>query len=123
MTGMRRGEVVGLHWDDIDFAAATISLQRSVTCTGYQVHVTRTKTRTSRRPINLDVRSLDVLAKWRARQSQELGGRQAAEVFTTVDGARIHPHLLSQAFDRLRAKAGLPRIRLHDVRHTHATLL
>jgi hypothetical protein len=46
-----------------------------------------------------------------------------AEVFTTVEGVRIHPHLLSQTLDRLVVKAGLRRIRLHDVRHTHATLL
>jgi integrase len=123
MTGMRRGEIIGLQWDDVDFAAGTLSIQRSVTCTGYEVHVTRTKTRTSRRPINLDTRTLRVLADWRAAQRHELGGRQVAEVFTTVEGTRIHPHLLSQTFDRLVAKAGLRRIRLHDVRHTHATLL
>ena len=123
MTGMRRGEVVGLHWNDIDFTDATIALQRSVTCTGYDVHVTRAKTRTSRRPIDLDAHTLEVLAEWRTVQSRELDGRQVVEVFTTAGGARIHPHLLSQAFDRLQAKAGLPRIRLHDVRHTHATLL
>ncbi|HVM15416.1 MAG TPA: tyrosine-type recombinase/integrase [Egibacteraceae bacterium] len=123
MTGMRRGEVVGLHWDDVDFAAARLSVQRSVTCTGYAVHVTRAKTWTSRRPIDLDARTLEVLADWRAAQREELGGHQSVEVFTTVTGVRIHPHLMSQAFDRLQVKAAVPRIRLHDVRHTHATLL
>ena len=76
-----------------------------------------------RRPINLDTLTVGVLADWRAVPRHELGGRQVAEVFTTVEGARIHPHLLSQTFDRLLVKAGLRRIRLHDVRHTHATLL
>ena len=46
-TGMRRGEVLGLRWSDIDFDAQRLSVQRSVTCTGYQVHTTPTKTRTS----------------------------------------------------------------------------
>jgi integrase len=49
MTGMRRGEVLGLRWSDIDLDAATLSIRRSVSCTGYQVHTTPTKTRTSRR--------------------------------------------------------------------------
>jgi len=44
-------------------------------------------------------------------------------MFTTADGRPLHPHVLSQTFTRLIARAGLPRIRLHDLRHTHATLL
>ena len=109
MTGLRRGEIIGLHWADVDFAACALSIQRSVTCTGYEVHVTRTKTRTSRRPINLDTRTLRVLADWRAVQRHDLGGRQVPVVFTTVEGVRIHPHLLSQTFDRLVANAELRR--------------
>jgi integrase len=53
MTGMRRGEVLGLRWPDIDLDTATLSIRRSVSCTGYQVHTTPTKTRTSRRAVDL----------------------------------------------------------------------
>lgn len=72
-TGMRRGEVLGLRWSDLDLAAQRLSLQRSVTCTGYQVHTTPTKTRTSRRTIDLDATTVGVLVDWRAAQARELG--------------------------------------------------
>lgn len=123
-TGMRRGEVVGLRWNDIDFDARRLSLQRSVTCTGYRVHTTPTKTRTSRRPIDLDATTIEVLVDWRAAQARELGGDDRDRVvFTRQNGQPIHPHVLSQTFERVLTAAGLPRIRLHDLRHTHATLL
>jgi integrase len=111
------------RWIDIDFAGEAISIQRSVTCTGYEVHITPAKTRTSRRLIDLDARTLEVLSEWRHVQAGELGLREPAEVFTRITGEPVHPHVLSQTFERLQAKAGLLRIRLHDLRHTHATLL
>ena len=124
MTGMRRGEVLGLRWSDIDLEAERLSVQRSVTCTGYQVHTTPTKTRTSRRPVDLDQRTVGVLTEWRAVQAAELSGDTGAGVvFTRANGQPVHPHVLSQTFERVQANAGLPRIRLHDLRHTHATLL
>lgn len=124
MTGMRRGEVLGLRWSDIDVPGERLSLQRSVTCTSYKVHTTPTKTRTSRRPIDLDQRTIGVLAEWRAAQAEELGGEQRdGVVFTRENGRPVHPHVLSQTFERLHTKAGLPKVRLHDLRHTHATLL
>ena len=56
--------------------------------------------------------------------STELGGEdRAGVVFTRANGRPVHPHVLSQTFERVRVRAGLPRIRLHDLRHTHATLL
>jgi len=124
MTGMRRGETLGLRWSDIDLDADRLSLQRSVTCTGYRVHTTPTKTRTSRRTIDLDTGTVGVLAEWRATQGAELGGHARDRVvFTRPHGEPVHPHVLSQTFERVLTAAGLPRIRLHDLRHTHATLL
>lgn len=124
MTGMRRGEVVGLHWSDVDLARAQLSVRRSVACTGYQLHTTPTKTRTSRRVIDLDAKTVVVLTEWQATQRRELGERGGTLlVFTRATGQLLHPHVLSQTFGRLQVKAGLPPIRLHDLRHTHATLL
>jgi integrase len=121
---MRRGEVLGLRWSDIDLDAATLSIRRSVSCTGYQVHTTPTKTRTSRRAIDLDQRTVAVLRDWRHHQLAELGtvGADGA-VFTRPDGHPVHPHALSQTVSRLQLAASVPAIRLHDLRHTHATLM
>ena len=123
MTGMRRGEVIALRWSDVDIDACRLSVRRSATCTGYRVHVTPTKTPTSRRTIDVDEGTVAVLVQWRAVQAAELTSDGAPHVFTDNSGRMLHPHLLSQTFERLQVRAGLPRIRLHDLRHTHATLL
>jgi len=126
MTGMRRNEVLGLKWGDIDFKKQTISLNRGLVAIGYEVHQTRGKTRNARRPIDLDTTTLSVLAGWKALQAAELaavGIDDDGWVFTDGDGQPIHPHALSQVFERIARRAGVPVIRLHDLRHTHGTLL
>jgi integrase len=84
----------------------------------YELHESRGKTRTARRTIDLDERMVDVLGTNRAPDSDG-----EAYVFCHKDGSPIHPQVLSDAFKRLVTQSGLPRIRLHDLRHTHATLL
>jgi integrase len=127
MTGMRRSEVLGLKWDDVDFTKHRLGLNRGLVAIGYDLHQTRGKTRTSRRSIDLDTTTLDVLKGWRAFQHATLAavGLQPDDnwVFTDGDGDPIHPHALSQAFERIARQAGVPVIRLHDLRHTHGSLL
>jgi integrase len=124
MTGMPRGEVLGLRWADIDLDASALSIRRWVSCTGYQVHTTPAKTRTSRRSVDLDASTVAVLSDWRICQRNELGPLTSeGTVFTRLDGRPVHPHALSQTLERLQRAAGLPTIRLHDLRHTHATLM
>jgi integrase len=126
MTGMRRNEVLGLKWDDIDFQRKTISLNRGLVAVGYELHQTRGKTRNARRPIDLDDTTLTVLAGWKALRAAEfaaVGVDSDGWVFTDGDGEPIHPHALSQTFERIAQRAGVPIIRLDDLRHTHGTLL
>jgi len=126
-TGMRRGELLGLRWGDVDLDAARLSVHRSLISVGYQLHESRGKTRTSRRCIDLDERTVQVLTDWR-QQHIEVRSRPDSPheddyVFPGPNGAPTHPQLFSDAFKRLVRRSALPRIRLHDLRHTHATLL
>ncbi len=127
-TGMRRGEVLGLRWDDVDLDAARISVRHAVLNVAYELVVADVKTRASRRTIDLDPRTVAVMRAWRKAQLEErvaLGDRpdDAGIVFAALGGGPTHPDLFSQTFDRHVAKSTLPRIRLHDLRHTHASIL
>ena len=127
MTGMRRSEVLGLKWPDIDVKKKRLHLNRGLVAVGYELHQTRGKTKTARRSIALDDTTLTVLAGWQAFQSAEFAAVGIADdeqwVFTNGDGAPIHPHALYQAFQRIVTNAGVPTMRFHDLRHTHGSLL
>jgi integrase len=100
---------------------------RSLVSVGYAFHETRGKSRTARRPINLDPKTVEILHSWRQRRQDEDPQFDRDDpdghVFARPDGAPTHPQLLSDAFKKLVHRSGLPRIRFHDLRHTHATLL
>lgn len=125
-TGMRRNELVGLRWDDFDAAKATLSINRGLVAVGYDVHETRGKTRNARRRIDLDPTTIGVITAWhdwQRTEQQAVGIESAGWMFTDGDGLPIHPHAISQTFERIARRASVPVIRLHDVRHTHGTLL
>jgi integrase len=124
-TGMRRSELLGLKWGDIDLDKATVSINRGLVAIGYELTESRGKTANSRRSIDLDPTTVDLLTAWRTWTAveQRIAGIEAEHVFTTADGGPVHPHSISQAFERVARNAGLPVIRFHDLRHTHATLL
>ena len=75
--------------------------------------------------IDLDAPTVAVLDAWHQQRTRESATELIPDdsVFASPDGRPVHPHLLSQAFDRLVGRACVPRIRLHDLRHTHATLM
>lgn len=90
------------------------------------MHETRGKTRNAPRPIDLDPTTVGMLRAWRSWQHAEqpaVGIDGDGWLFTDADGQPVHPHAISQAFERLARRACVPVIRLHDVRHPHATLL
>jgi integrase len=126
-TGMRRGEVLGVRWVDIDLDLARVAVRQTLVLAGRQVVVSEPKTSRGRRSIALDPRTVAALRAWKAAQAAERlawgpSWVDSGLVFTREDGTPIHPEWLSDAFEwRVRA-AGLPRLRFHDLRHTHASL-
>lgn len=126
-TGMRRGEVAGLRWTDVDLDVARLSIRQARLSIRYEIEVEEPKSARSRRSIALDVETVQVLRAWRAAQLRERlewgpAWTDSGLVFTREDGVGLHPDRISKLFDSLVARSGLPRIRLHDLRHTHATL-
>ena len=117
-TGMRRGELLGLRWGDLDVEGCRLSVNRTLISVAYELHESRGKTRTARRCIDLDRRTVELVAS-----SRRHGSTDESYVFAHDDGSPVHPQVLSDAFKKSVARSGLPRIRLHDLRHTHATLL
>lgn len=125
-TGMRRGEVLGLRWCDLDLDAARLSVRQALVSIAYDVEISDVKTGTGRRTIDLDRTTVDVLKAWKIERAEEKGGIEPKGeelVFVKPDGSWVHPHSFSQVLDRKVAKLDVPKISLHDLRHTHATLL
>jgi len=123
-TGMRRGEVVGLKWSDLDVNCQRLSVQRTLQCVGGRPVEIGVKTRTSRRCIDLDTTTLDELGQWRQRLADEGNATDPSNwMFCNERGRHLNPETASQIFARIVARTALPRIRFHDLRHTHASLL
>ncbi len=128
-TGMRRSEVAALLWRNVDLDVGVLSVTRAaVEVGGTVVERELTKSSSSRRAIELDEADVKVLRQHRKQQAQEqlaLHGewRDAERVFTSPVGGRLYPPDITRAFHQLTDRAGLPRIRLHDLRHTIATLM
>ncbi len=122
-TGMRRGEVLGLRWDVVDFDLSAVSVIRSVGTVDGEIVVTSPKTQAARRLVDVDANTLDVLRRLRDEQRRAGIKDPHGWVFRREPGGGpLRPESVSAAFDRLVARADVPRIRLHDLRHTYATL-
>jgi integrase len=126
-TGMRRGEILGLRWQDVDLDVARLSVRQTIVNVAYEIKVAEPKTARSRRSIALDQHTVAVLRAWRKVQLEDrmlLGDdyENSGLVFTREDGRFVHPDRYSQLCEKLVASSQLRRIRLHDLRHTHATL-
>lgn len=126
-TGMRRGEALGLRWADVDLDAGRAAIRQTVIVVNHQIQLGQPKTAKGTRKIELDPATVTALREHRKRQAAErlLVGRGWADqglVFCQPTGAPMHPERVSEAFTRRTRSAGLPIIRLHDLRHTWATL-
>jgi integrase len=127
MTGMRRNEVLGLQWPDIDFRETTRRTQPRTDRRRLRAPPRARQDPNHRRTIDLDHTTVNVHGAWRAYQAAEFAavGIEHHEnwVFTDGNGEPIHPHSLAQAFARIVRCADVPMIRFHDLRHTHGSLL
>ena len=118
-TGIRRRELAGLNWNDLDPSTATLSITSTRQVTEGRTVEAPTKTRTSRRSIDLDDNTVRILQHWRGRLDNE-GATVSSEtpMFLNRHHVAPSPESFSQLFQRCAAAGGLPRIRLHDLRHT-----
>ncbi|MDP1809313.1 MAG: tyrosine-type recombinase/integrase [Actinomycetota bacterium] len=119
MTGLRRGELLGLKWEDIDFNAKTISVRRSVRGT----ILVETKSAHSVRRVSISDTLIKALRELQTRllvdgPDNPLGLIFPSEVGTPIDG----PNLLRRIFWPTLTRAGLRRVRFHDLRHSYAAL-
>ncbi|WP_406462181.1 site-specific integrase [Streptomyces sp. NBC_00111] len=125
--GLRRGEILGLRWSDIDLERRTLTVRNQIQRVQKELYADSTKNRRTR-AIPVPLMCLAPLRWQRLRQGeQRLAAGQAWNdsdyVFTTRTGRTIEPRNLSRSFERITEDAGLRRIRLHDARHGCATLL
>jgi len=127
LRGLRRGEACGLRWCDIDLGAATAVIAWQLQQYGGHVTLCPPKTARSKRVIALDYTTVAALRAHRAGQQAEQarpGGsyRDSGYLLTGLNGDPMAPDRLSRYFRRLSEAAGLPPIRLHDLRHGAASL-
>lgn len=125
-TGLRRGELVALRWANVDLEAKVLAVRRNSAVVDYEI-VEGTPKGNRARTVDLDDGTVAALRAHRRRQLEErLAWGEAWQehglVFTKEDGSPLHPQTLLWHLRKISAAAGVPRVRLHDLRHTHATL-
>jgi integrase len=126
-TGLRRGELAALRWSDLDLDGASLRVSHTFSVVGYRVVESEPKTEKSRRTIGLDPATVTALKTHQTRQSKEMlaigrGRSDDGYVFTSnPQGEPFHPQRLIQMLTAKAKAAGLPIVKLHDLRHGHAT--
>jgi integrase len=121
-----RGEAAGLRWIDLDLDARLLTVERQLVQVGKEVIIGQPKSAASQRTIAIDKATARLLREHEQRQESDrdrCGERwhEAGYVFTWPDGLPLRPDYLTSQFAFLARKAGLPPIRLHDLRHGAAS--
>ncbi|MGA5375811.1 site-specific integrase [Streptomyces griseoincarnatus] len=128
--GLRRGELLGLRWSDVDLHEGVLTVRQALQRVGGELLIVAPKTQRSARRVALPSECVTAL---RAQRAQQIADRKAAGanwkgtgdglVFTTKNGTPIEPRNLNRSFEALCVRAGVRRVRFHDLRHTCASLL
>lgn len=124
--GLRRGEAVGLRWQDVDAVSGVIDIRQQIVQRGWQIEVARTKSKAGDRtvfavPAVLETLKAERAAQQRRRQEMGIAGPETGFVFTTNAGCPLQPGQVSTQFKKLVTQADLPPVRLHSLRHGAAT--
>jgi integrase len=128
-SGLRRGELLGLQWRDLDLDAKTLRVERALEQTRAGLRIKSPKTKSSKRTIALPDIVVDALREHRRERLElhlRLGLGKLAEdgfVFTQIDGTPLRPSTLTSVWCELAPRLGYPGIRWHSLRHTHASQL
>lgn len=128
LTGLRRGEVLALKWSDVDFEHNTLRVQRSLTRGEKSVKISTPKTEESTRVVPLPQIAIDIFKSQKAFQNEEkkkvgIFYKKKNFVFANPLGEHFFPDSLKRAITRVLKKANLPTVRIHDLRHSYASLL
>jgi integrase len=126
--GLRRGELLGLRWSDVDLTSGRIAIRNTLVMVDGKPAMAEPKTAKGRRSLTLAPQVLEAVRGHRARQAAERLSWgpdyiDSGLVVTTEDGRPLHPESLSGLFVRQAKRAGLSPIRLHDLRHSVASIL
>ena len=114
-TGLRRGELLGLKWEDIDLTAGVIRVRRQVSRIDGKIVEAPLKTKNAYRTVTISPQAVEVLNAQKAKTNDEY-------VFPSPNGGPISPDSVNNMLKRVLKRAGIPRVRFHDLRHTFATL-
>ena len=125
--GLRRGELLGLRWQDVNLEQAEITVSQTLVAVKGKLEVNEPKTESSTRTISISLDTVAVLQEHRKRQDLERekcgsAWTESGHVFVTAIGTPIDPGNLARAYKRVLRASGVPEIRLHDLRHTMASL-
>jgi integrase len=124
--GLRRGEVLGLRWQNVNLERSVLQIEQALVAIRGIAKTQKPKTKNSRRSLRLPLEVIDALRLHRAMQDQmhkEEGITPVQDwVFTTRNGTPIHPDNLNRTLERLCTLAGVKQVRVHDLRHTYASL-
>ena len=114
-TGLRRGELLGLKWTDIDWKNGVIKVRRQVARVDGQIVEAPLKTKNSYRAVSISPQAIEVLREQKRKTNDQY-------VFPSPNGGPISPDSVNNMLKRVLERAGIPTIRFHDLRHTFATI-